>query len=66
LAGTGERRVRRIEWKVAEERSILVLLDELQRVIGEIVGDEPFASNRLPVMIERRIKVFTPMPEVKP
>src|SRR5438045_2578174 len=48
------RRMRRIERHVAEERSLAILLDEAERVVGEIVGGEAIAADHLVVVSQRR------------
>ena len=57
--------MRRVEWHVTEERAALVLLDKPQRVVGEVINDEPFALDELPVVLQRRVEVTPPVAGAK-
>src|SRR6185295_4663584 len=53
--------MRSVERQVTKERTVFVLLDERQRVVGEVVGDVAFAAHGRAVMLEGRLEVFAPM-----
>src|SRR5688572_1901331 len=53
--------MRRVVRDVAEKWLSLVFIDEGQRVVGEIVGDEAFSAHWLAVAFEGWIEIFAPM-----
>ena len=55
------RRVRRVEGQVAEERARRWFCSmNVQRVVGEVVGDEALAAHELAVVLQRRVEVLRP------
>src|SRR6185436_19795090 len=55
-------RVRHIERHITEKGTFLVPLDELDGMVGEIVRDKTASANHAPVVLQRRIEIFAPMP----
>ena len=53
--------VRCVEREVTEERTIFVLLDELHRVVRQVVRDIAFAADQLAVVIELRVEILSPV-----
>ena len=51
--------------EIAEERLIFVLLNELQRVVGEVIDDVAIALNEFAVMVELRAEVVAPVARAK-
>src|SRR5437764_1104119 len=50
-----------VEGDVTEEWALFVLLDEFDRVLGEVINDESFALNEFAVVFERRVEVAAPV-----
>ena len=57
-----KRRMRRIEGNITEEGLLAIFLNEMNRVVNEIIGEVSLALYLLPVVIKRRAEVMPPMP----
>ena len=58
--------MRSIERQVAKEGAASVLLDELDRVVGEVVDDIPLALDDLAVVVEMRAELVAPVARAEP
>ena len=53
--------MRGVKRNIAKERASLVGLDELERMVGQIIDDKSLTLHRLAVVIERRVEIGAPM-----
>jgi hypothetical protein len=65
IVGHLERRVRRVEREITEERLALAARDETHRLVREHVGDIPLRLHRPSVVFEIRVEVEIPMSGAK-